>query len=179
MDREAHLLSQFEEDERTELVPLNEIDGLRTSRELSDVIEFLKSASEDGRPIHKSSVRLELIGRRWPRLIPIIWTLRRDADGEYVYGVVGQDLVDAGGFARRGKLLREVGGSQLIIDMLEHLRAAKKVWYRIGKPKMQHRIRVSHLEVITVPIIDDSGDVVTFLNFTRYFWDGPEERYFF
>lgn len=157
---------------------LADVGTVPTSEELSPVVAYLQSVSPAGQPINKKDVRLEVLGHRWPRLVPLAWTLRREAPRVYTYGIVGQSLADAGGFAKRGSALDDVPGSALIIDLLEFMCRSKKVFYRVGVPTLQHLREVERLEVFMVPIVDDDEIVVSFLNFTRYFWGSPPRFHF-
>lgn len=170
MDRETELLSRYRAGEHPTIVPLSELDRLDTSPELAEAKAFLNTASQDGRFIRKSDVRLETMGSRWPRLVPLVWTLRRRDDGELVYGIVGESLVTAGGFAKRGMLLRDVPGSELTASLFAYLAETKRVSYRNGVPNLKHEVDVLRLEVMMVPVVNENEDVVSFLNFTRYYW---------
>lgn len=170
VNTEKELLAQFPDGDHLTLMELSRIDTLDVGSDLEQAVQFLRSVSPDGRPVSVKDVQLERIGRQWPRLVPMVWTLRRSAPGQYTYGVVGQSLVEAGGFAKRGTMLSDVPGSEVITRTLDYMCESRKVLYRIGVPTLQHRIDVLRLEVFMIPVVDNADSVVSFLNFTRYFW---------
>lgn len=167
-DQDPHFEEAMDEPPRFLTVP--ELANLQTGPEIAQAVAYIRSIAGSDEAIPYEAVKLEQLGRTWPRLVPLLWTLRVQEEERFAYGIVGESLVDAGVLARRGTILNDVDGAQAVTALLKGLLRSRMIAYRRGIPTLPHQLEAIRLEVLIVPLIGPAGDVVSFLNFTKYHW---------
>ena len=118
------------------------------------------------------------IARARPTLMPHLWLadVLRDPY-RFRYRLLGGALSDAGAPGRVGELVhdpalqdsgRAIGKN--LHDNLVNLCEARCWNYRCGPPTLPHSQHIEAIERLSLPLVDDAGDVVVVLSASVYTW---------
>ncbi len=89
------------------------------------------------------------------------------------YRLIGGAVIEAGAVARTGDILGPgggVGGNSSLYDNLVRVCEQRRWTYRIGRPTLLHSRHVERAERLSLPLVDDRGEVTMILSATVYSW---------
>lgn len=144
------------------------------SSKLATLLQYWRSRHRSGGGLpHRSDIDPIALARLAPALIPHLWLLDVWRNPyRFRYRLVGGALVEAGAPGRVGEFVDEVAGGvdsslhRNLVQVCEERRCN----YRRGSPTLPHSTHVEQVERLSLPLVDDAGDVVMILSASLYRW---------
>ena len=113
------------------------------------------------------------LARLAPELMPHLWLVDVLRDPyRFRYRLIGGALVDAGAPGRVGELVHGVSGGRASSLHNNLIRVCEeRSWnHRGGPPTLPHARHVEHVERLSLPLVDEAGEVVMILSASVYRW---------
>ena len=144
------------------------------SPKLTTLLQYWRSRHRsDGKLPRRCDIDPMALARLAPKLMPHLWLLDVWRNPyRFRYRLVGGALVEAGAPGRVGEFVDEVGGgsgSSLHTNLVRVCEDRR--WnYRNGPPTLPHVTHVEQVERLSLPLVDDGGQVAMILSASVYRW---------
>lgn len=115
------------------------------------------------------------IARQAPELLPHIWLLDVMRNPyRFRYRLIGGAIIEAGSPSRVGEIIEPPRSGDRHVSLYGNLvqLCEKRTWnYRCGRPTLAHSRHVEVVERLSLPLVDESGEVAVVLSASLYSWE--------